>query len=113
MYRIILILFVVKIQATIQLGQTQNANWVLNLSHTDNEYINISNITCDRCLCQMLKMKNLTTPIACQQRQKIYQLLFWNATAQLQVNEISVVYFQTIPKFLQNDNKSITNDIIN
>jgi len=96
-----MILLVVKTEATIQLGRIQNASWVLNLSHIDNEYINISNITCDQCLCRMLEMNNLTTSIACQQNQKTCQLLFWNATAQLQVDEISVVYFQKIPTFLQ------------
>ncbi len=96
-----LILLVVKTEATIQLGRIQNASWILNLSLIDNEYINISNITCDQCLCRMLEMNNLTTSIACQQKQKTCQLLLWNATAQLQVDEISVVYFQKIPPFLQ------------
>jgi len=49
----------------------------------------------------MLTMNNLTTSIACQQKWMTCQLLFWNATAQLQTDGISVVYFQTISKFLQ------------
>ncbi len=95
-----LIFFIAKSQATIQLGRIQNANWVLNLSQIDNQYINISNTTCDECLCRMLTMNNLTTSIACQQQWMTCQLLFWNATAQLQTDDYSVVYFQTIPVFL-------------
>ena len=101
MYGIMLILFIVNSQATIRLGRIQNANWVLNLSQINNQYINISNTTCDQCLCRMLTMNNLTTSIACQQKWMTCQLLFWNATAQLQMDNSSIVYFQTIPKFLQ------------
>jgi hypothetical protein len=100
MYGVMLIFFIAKSQATIQLGRIQNANWVLNLSQIDNQYINISNTTCDECLCRMLTMNNLTTSIACQQKWMTCQLLFWNATAQLQTDDDSVVYFQTIPVFL-------------
>ncbi len=98
---IILILFVLETAAGIQLGRIQNAGWVLNSSQMNNEYINIPNITCERCVCEMLAMENLTTSIACQQNSKTCQILFWNATAQLQTDEASMVYFQTLPKFLQ------------
>lgn len=101
MYYIILIIFVVKTQAAIQLGRISNASWILNSSQIDNTYINISNITCDQCLCQMFKMDNLTKSMACQQKWETCQLLFWNATAQLQIDTISIIYFQTIPTFLQ------------
>ncbi len=67
MFVMILILLVVKIEATIQLGRIQNATWLVNSSQINNEYINISNITCDQCLCRMIAMNNLTTSIACQQ----------------------------------------------
>ena len=60
----------------------------------------MSGITCDQCLCRMLTMNNLTAILACQQKSMTCQLLFWNATAQLQTDQMSVVYFQTIPTFL-------------
>lgn len=101
MYHIIILLLIVNTQATIQLGRIQNVTWGLNLSHINNTYINVSNITCDQCLCQMFAMNNLTISIACQQNLMTCQLLFWNATAQLQKDEMSVVYFQKIPNFLQ------------
>jgi hypothetical protein len=101
MYHIIIILFIVNTQATIQLGRIQNVSWILNLSQINNAYINVSNITCDQCLCQMFAMNNLTASMACQQKSMTCQLLFWNATAQLETDETSVVYFQTIPNSLQ------------
>ncbi len=101
MYLIIFILFIVKTEAIIQLNQIQNANYVLNLPYIDNQYINISNITCEQCLCQMLEMNNLTKSIACQQNQMTCQLFFWNATAQLRIDTNSVVYFRRMPQFPQ------------
>jgi len=97
----ILILLIVKSQATIQLGKIQNANWILNSLHINKDYINVTNITCQQCLCQMIQMNNLTKSIACQQYQMTCQLLFWNVTAQLQIDTTSVVYFQIMPTFLQ------------
>jgi hypothetical protein len=113
MFVMILILLVVKLEATIQLGRIQNATWLVNSSQINNEYINISNITCDQCLCRMMAMNNLTTSIACQQEWKTCQLLFGNATAQLQTDENSLVYFQTIPKFRQTtmNQQSMTSSI--
>ena len=101
MYHCILILFLFDSLTAIQLGRIQQASWILNLTQIDKEFLNISNITCDQCLCQMIAMNNLTASIACQQKWKTCQLLFWNTTAQLQTDEISIVYFQTIPTFLQ------------
>jgi hypothetical protein len=101
MYAIIFILFIVKTEGIIQLNQIQNANWALNLTSSGNRYINISNITCEQCLCRMLEMNNLTKSIACQQNQMTCQLFFWNATAQLRIDTNSVVYSLPKPKFPQ------------
>jgi hypothetical protein len=101
MYFIILIILVVKCEATIELGRIENANWILNLSHINNDYINITNTICEQCLCRMIEMNNLTQSISCQQNKMTYQILLWNATAYLKIDTNSIVYFQTIPKFLQ------------
>jgi hypothetical protein len=101
MYAIIFILFIVKTEGIIQLNQIQNANWALHLPSSGNQYINISNITCEQCLCRMLEMNNLTKSIACQQNQMTCQLFFWNATAQLRIDTNSVVYSLPKPKFPQ------------
>jgi len=104
----LIILSVVKICTTVQLGQIQNASWVFNSLNAHNTYTTIVNITCDQCLCQMLSVNNLTVTISCQETLRTCQLVFWNATAQLQTNETSVVYFQTIPSFLQSSTTSTT-----
>ena len=104
----LIILSVVKICTTVQLGQIQNASWVFNSLNAHNTYTTIVNITCDQCLCQMLLVNNLTVTISCQETLRTCQLVFWNATAQLQTNETSVVYFQTIPSFLQSSTTSTT-----
>jgi hypothetical protein len=48
----------------------------------------------------MLAMNNLTATLACQQKLMTCQFLFWNATSQLQTDQTSTVYFQTISTFL-------------
>lgn len=101
MYHVILLLFIVKTQGIIQIGRIQNASWILNLSQIDNQYINISNITCDQCLCQMIEMNNLTISAACQTDQKTCQIVYWNATTRLRINTNSLVYVKTMPNFTQ------------
>jgi len=100
----------VKSQATIQVGKIQNANWILKLLHVNKDYINVTNITCQQCLCQMIQMNNLTTSIACQQNQMTCQLLFWNVTAPLQIDTTSDVYLQTMPTVLQTISTSISSE---
>jgi predicted transposase YbfD/YdcC len=65
-YYIILIVLVVESYVTIQLVQIQNANRIWNSLNINNDYINISDITCEECLCQMIEMNNLTRSISCK-----------------------------------------------
>ena len=101
MYSFVLILFLVKTTTTVRVGRIQDAIWTFNSSNSGNEYINITNTTCEQCLCQMLAMNNLTTSIACQSKWGTCQLLLFNATAQLQTDNTSIVYIQTITLFPQ------------
>lgn len=100
MYRIVFLLLFVKTESIIQLRQIPNASWIPNPSYIGNLYENISNTTCEQCLCQMFNMNNLATSIVCQPNQMTCQLIFWNAT-QLRIDTGSIVYVRTIPTFLQ------------
>ena len=70
MYAIVLILFFfVRTVAITRVGRIQDAIWTFNSSNSGNEYINITNATCEQCLCQ---------------------LLFFTAMAQLQMDNTTV-----------------------
>lgn len=100
MYHIIFLLFIIiKSEATIRLGRIENASWILNSSNMNHQYINISNRTCEQCLCQMIEMNNLTTSMACQLNQITCQLIFSNVTVQLQIDTSSILYLRTMSNF--------------
>lgn len=96
MYLIVLLLCLVKTIVTIRIGRIQNVTWIFNSSNIGNQYTNLSNTTCEQCLCQMLAMNDLAASIACQPDWKTCQLLLLDGTAQLQTDNTSIVYIQTI-----------------
>ena len=97
MHLIVLLLGLVQTIVTIRIGRIQNATWIFNSSNLSNRYTNISNTTCEQCLCRMLAMDVLTTSIACQPDWKTCQLLLLDGMSQLQADNTSIVYIQTIP----------------
>lgn len=101
MYYIIILLLIIKTQAIIRLGRIENTRWILNSSQIGNQYINISNITCEQCLCQMIKMNNIMTSLACQSNAMTCQLIFSNVTVQLRIDMNSIVYLRKIPQLIQ------------
>ena len=91
MYLFTLLLSVAPIQATLRVGRISNATWQLDPTTDTSRYVNITERTCEQCVCLMLT-NELSTRIACQPSVFTCQLLFMNATAQLRIDQASIVY---------------------
>lgn len=92
MFLIALFAIISPLQATIRVGRISNATWQLSPTADISQYANITERTCEQCLCLMLMTNGVSTRMACQPLAMTCQLLFSNSTVQLMVKETSMVY---------------------
>jgi hypothetical protein len=90
-----ILILVQQIQGNVILRRAFNARWSSQTNNSTGQYIQLMEVNCTQCLCQLIAMRNDFLAMTCQPFDRTCQIMSRFGTIQLKADNRSIAYALT------------------